>query len=67
MPMEPPKYVSVLIVRLMKDHSIVAVAGQAQIMLDPSVPRDLMLAILKHVIQVIEAGRSPEQIAALKF
>jgi len=65
--MGQPKYVPVLTVRLMKGHSIVAVAGQAQIMLDPSVPRDLMLAILKHVAQVIEAGRSPEQIAALKF
>lgn len=65
--MEPTKYVPVLTVRLMKGHSIVAVAGQAQIMLDPSVPRDLMLAILKHVAQVIEAGLSPEQIAALKF
>ena len=65
--MEPTKYVPVLTVRLMKRGAILNVAGQAQIMIDPSVPRELMLAILKHLAQVIEAGRSPEQIAALKF
>ena len=65
--MSEPKYTPVLTVRLMKHGTILAVQGQVQVMLDPSVPRDLMLAILKHVIQVVEAGRSPEQIAALKF
>ena len=33
----------------------------------PGVDRNLLLAILKHVILVVEAGRSPEQIAALKL
>jgi len=65
--MDKTEYRPVLTVRLMKRGTILAVQGQAQVMVDPSVPRDLMLAILKHVIQVIEAGRSPEQIAALKF
>lgn len=65
--MDQPKYVPVLTVRLMKHGSRVNVVGQAQIMLDASVPRELLLAILKHLFQVIEAGRSPEQIAALKF
>jgi len=51
----------------MKHGTILAVQGQAQVMLDPTVPRDLMLAILKHVVQVVEAGRSPAEIAALKF
>ena len=62
-----PKYTPVLTVRLMKRGTILAVQGQAQVMLDPSVPRDLMLAILKHVVQVVEAGRSSAEIAALKF
>jgi len=65
--LEKTEYKPVLTVRLMKRGAIVTVAGQAQVMLDPTVPRDLMLAILKHVAQVIEAGRSPEQLAALKF
>lgn len=65
--MDQPKYYPVLTVRLMKHGTILAVQGQAQVMLDPTVPRDLMLAILKHVVQVVEAGRSPAEIAALKF
>lgn len=65
--MDSEKYVPVLTVRLLKRGTIVAAAGQAQIAIDPSVPRDLMLAILRHVAQVLEAGRSPAEIAALKF
>lgn len=65
--MDVPKYVPVLSIRLPLAIGMVQVAGQAQIMLDASVDRGLLVAILKHVIAVIEGGRSPEQIAALKF
>ena len=61
------KYVPVLTIRLPLAQSGIQVVGQAQIMLDASVDRGLLVAILKHVIEVIEAGRSPEQIAALKL
>lgn len=64
---DEPKYVPVLTIRLPRAIGMVQVAGQAQIMLDASVDRGLMVAILKHVISVIEGGRSPEQIAALKL
>lgn len=61
------KYVPVLTIRLPQQTGVLRVTGQAQIMLDSAVDRDLLVAILKHVIEVIEAGRSPEQIAALKL
>jgi hypothetical protein len=61
------KYVPVLTIRLPRAQAGVQVVGQAQIMLDASVDRKLLVAILKHVIAVIDAGRSPEQIAALKL
>lgn len=65
--MDDAKYTPVLTVRLMKRGAILAVHGQAQIMVDPAVPRELMLAILRHVIQVLESGRSPQQIAQLRL
>ena len=61
------KYVPVLTIRLPQLVGSVQVVGQAQIMVDATVDRKLLVAILKHVIQVIEAGRSPEQIRALKL
>jgi hypothetical protein len=61
------KYVPVLTIRLPLAAAGVQVVGQAQIMLDASVDRKLLVAILKHVIGVVEAGRSPAQIAALKL
>jgi hypothetical protein len=61
------KYVPVLTIRLPLAAGGVQVVGQAQIMLDASVDRGLLVAILKHVIEVVQAGRSPEQIAALKL
>jgi hypothetical protein len=61
------KYVPVLTIRLPLASGGVQVVGQAQIMVDATVDRKLLVAILKHVIQVIEAGRSPEQIGALKL
>ena len=61
------KHVPVLTIFLPRATGAVQLAGQAQIMLDATVDRKLLVAILKHVIQVIEAGRSPEQIRALKL
>jgi len=65
--MPDPKYVPVLTIRLPRATGAVQLAGQAQIMLDATVDRRLLVAILKHVIEVIDAGRSPEQIAGLKL
>lgn len=65
--MQEPKYTPVLTVRLLQSGTIITIGGKAQVALDPSVPRDLMLAILRHVAKVLEAGRSPAEIAALKF
>ena len=61
------KYVPVLTIRLPLAAGGVQVAGQAQIMLDGSVNRELLIAILRHVVKVLAAGHSPEQIAALKL
>jgi hypothetical protein len=61
------KYVPVLTIRLPLAVAGVQVVGQAQIMLDATVDRGLLVAILKHVIEVVQAGRSPQQIAALKL
>ena len=65
--MDQPKYIPVFTVRLPLASSGLSIAGHAQFMLDGRVPRELLVKILKHAIEVIEAGRSPEQIAALKL
>lgn len=60
------KQVPVFTVRLPLAASGLQVVGKAEFMMDARVDRQLLVAVLKHAIAVIEGGQSPEQIAKLR-
>lgn len=65
--MNQPKFEPVLTIRMLKQEKILVVPGQVQAVVDASIPRELMLKVIDNLRKVIAAGRSPEQIAALKL
>ena len=62
-----PKFIPVFTIRMEKRGTLLASPVACQLMLDASVPREVMLKILKDAYALIAAGRSPDEIARLRL
>ena len=62
-----PKFIPVFTIRMEMRGTLLASPVACQLMLDASVPREVMLKVLKDAYALIAAGRSPDEIARLRL
>jgi hypothetical protein len=62
-----PKFTPVFTIRMEKRGALLASPVACQLMIDASVPREIMLKVLKDAYALIAAGRSPAEIALLRL